>query len=578
MADYKVPTLENYLFQPSVKDRDLTAPPGGEAKGDRYLIASVASGVWTNKDKYIATYNGATWDFTTPLEGMIVWVDDENLFYKYDGSNWIVSNPFNKTISGEIVALTTKTDLVDNDSFLIEDSEVNYTKKKSRWTGIKATLKTYFDGIYQTLANLSTDIFLGGSFPSDTLYPSQKAVQTYIKIFNGFYGVSWDESADTYTRTGILVGQTKGVTLPDYLLPIQSKMRRCVVLDNGIVNYYLGATDSTKKEDMITSSNLTGEDGQVMVEIPKFYYQYYYVGTVHTWNISLVKLPGFNVHPAFLSGVTELNYIYVGAYEAILWDASDSTYVDYIAGKTITPSEDIMSSVTGKKPVANMTRANFRQMSNRRGTGWTGMLYDILSAVQLLYLIEYASFYSQSVIGAGISNVTDWADYNNYYPIAPSGNSNGIGNATGNTAGSTSCATEASKYMSYRGIEQWYGHIWKWLDGININNNRSYICNVVTNLADDTTTNYTDIGVSNIASDGYQATLLAIARGFLPKSIGATSATKITDYYYQNTGWRVAISGGVANDGAVAGGFWLFLADDSASTYSAIGGRLCFRK
>ena len=217
-------------------------------------------------------------------------------------------------------------------------------------------------------------------------------------------------------------------------------------------------------------------------------------------------------------------------------------------------------------------------MATRRGTGWTPMLYDILSAVQLLYLIEYASFYSQSVIGAGISNVTDWAAYNSYYPIAPSGNSNVIGNASGNTAGSASCATEASKYMSYRGIENWYGHIWKWLDGINTNNNRSYICNVIANLADDTSTNYTDIGINSINADGYQATLLNILRGFLPASVGATSATKITDYYYQSTGWRVAISGGVAHNGASVGGFFLALIYVSASSYSNIGGRLCFRK
>ena len=88
MSDYKVPELNVFQFQPSVKDRDLTAPPGGEAKGDRYLIASVASGVWAGKEKYIATYNGATWDFTTPLEGMIVWVDDINVYYRYDGSLW----------------------------------------------------------------------------------------------------------------------------------------------------------------------------------------------------------------------------------------------------------------------------------------------------------------------------------------------------------------------------------------------------------------------------------------------------------------------------------------------------------
>ena len=355
-------------------------------------------------------------------------------------------------------------------------------------------------------------------------------------------------------------------------------MRRCVVTNNGTVNYYLGATDSTKKEDMQTASVLDGTDGQVMVEIPKFWYKHSYASTTHTWEICDIAKAGYSVHPAFMSDATELDYIYVGAYEAILYDYSASVYKDYASGDTITPAEDILSSVTGKKPVTNYTRANGRAMANRRGTGWTGMLYDVYSAVQLLYLIEYASFNSQTMIGSGISNVTDWSTYNNYYPIAPSGNSNSIGNASGNTAGSTSCATESTKYMSYRGIENFFGHIWKWLDGINTNNNRSYICNNIANLADDTSSNYTDIGTNNINSNGYQATLLNIARGFLPASIGADSGTKITDYYYQSTGWRVALSGGSSGAGLEDGFFFLYLYLGSGSSDSYFGFRVCFRK
>ena len=392
-------------------------------------------------------------------------------------------------------------------------------------------------------------------------------------------GISWNETTDAYVRTGSLAGQTNGVVPPAYLLPIQSRMRRCVVLDDGTVNYYLGATDSTKKEDMITASVLDGSDGQVMVEIPKFWYKHSYSSPTHTWEISPVAIAGFSVHPAFLSGATELNYIYVGAYEAVLWDATTSTYIDYASGATIDTAADKLSSVTAKKPVTNHTRAGGRAMAARRGTNWTGMLYDILSAVQLLYLVEYASFNSQSVIGVGICNVDDWAA-SSYYPFAPTGNSNSIGNVSGNTASAVAIhtAAEAEHYMSYRGIENWYGHIWKWLDGINTNNNRSYVCNAPADLADDTATGYTDIGVSNVATNGYQASLLNIARGFLPASVGADSATKITDYYYQDTSWRVAATGGDAALALHDGGFYLHLYNASAYSFAAIGSRLCFRK
>lgn len=391
------------------------------------------------------------------------------------------------------------------------------------------------------------------------------------------YGVTWNQSTDAYSRTGDLDGVAVGSSPGNGSLPIQANMKRCVLSDAGVVQYYLKSTDSTKKADD-SDADLTGADGQVMVEIPKFWYKHTFSSPTHTWEISDAAADGFEVHPAFLSGSDTYDKIYIGAYEAVLYDNSASAYIDYSAtwesSNNIDSTADKLGSVSGKMPVATFTRAQGRAMAARRGTGWTQELYDVRSAVQLLFLIEYASFYSQSMIGAGITNVSDWGDY---YPLAKAGNSNAIGNATGNTAGSTAKATEATKYMSYRGVEQWYGHINKWLDGINTNNRRSYVCNVAANLADDTSTNYTDIGVSNVATSGYQATLLNISRGFLPASVGADSATKITDYYSQNTGWRVAYSGGYAVDSGTAGAFYLRLHYDSSSSSSAIGSRLCFR-
>ncbi|MFH1526130.1 MAG: hypothetical protein ABIG69_05665, partial [Bacteroidota bacterium] len=171
---------------------------------------------------------------------------------------------------------------------------------------------------------------------------------------------------------------------------------------------------------------------------------------------------------------------------------------------------------------------------------------------------------------------------NDSNPIVRSGNSNSIGNATGNTAGSTTCAAEVSDYLSYRGIENWYGHLWKWVDGINVNGNIPYITNNATNWADDTASNYTrptDVLGNSITlhnANGYVASLEQISRGFLPASVGGSSSTKITDYYYQNTGWRVAFFGGDADDAANAGGFGWDLHYSSAELGRGIGGRISF--
>ena len=463
------------------------------------------------------------------------------------------------------------------------------------------------------------------------------------------YGVSWDESADTYVRTGRTAGFATGQTLANSLLPIQAAMRRCVINDSGVVQYYLDPTDSTKKVGG-GASDLTGADGQVMVEIPAFYYRYAYSGTTHTWEISQTPQSGFSLHPAFIKNDVFVPYRYIGAYEGTLYDISATRYTNglqltagstdfvnatgaitrtgeshpftmlevgdkiVVAGtatnngtftvgtagdQTIIVAEgvnqelavatttietekdfvnDILCSVSGKAPINDLTRANGRTIAAVRGTGWRQQDYDLISAIQLLYLVEYADFYSQSMIGNGL---TDWAGgtwdaWNDYNPIETTGNSNGDGNATANTSGGDGVT---GSYMSYRGIENFWGHIWKLCDGININNNAPYVSNNDTDFADDTVTNYTDLGITiaNDAASGYQNTLEQQDRGFLPATCtGATSTTKVTDYYWQAAGWRVVMLGGNANYGASAGAFCLRADYGSASVYLYIGVRLAF--
>lgn len=75
-------------WQDSVLDKDLTAPPGGETTGDRYIVGGSATGAWVGQDDSIAEYNGAGWDFTVPNEGFTTRAEDENVLYVYDGAAW----------------------------------------------------------------------------------------------------------------------------------------------------------------------------------------------------------------------------------------------------------------------------------------------------------------------------------------------------------------------------------------------------------------------------------------------------------------------------------------------------------
>ena len=130
--------------------------------------------------------------------------------------------------------------------------------------------------------------------------------------------------------------------------------------------------------------------------------------------------------------------------------------------------------------------------------------------------------------------------------------------------------------MSYRGVENIYGNVYQFVDGININNNVPYVTNDDSNWADDTATNYTSLGVTLHNGNGYQGDLEQISRGFLPADVTGSSSTKITDNYYQDTGWRVFLLGGCANNGSLAGVFSVNADAASSLANVAVGGRVCF--
>jgi len=390
-------------------------------------------------------------------------------------------------------------------------------------------------------------------------------------------GVSWDESADTYARLGSITDIATGQSAGDSRLIIQSAMRRCVLNDAGEVVYYLDASDSDLTEFGV-ASDLTGTDGQVMVEIPKFYYKYSYSGTTHSWSVSPIRLPGYNLHPAFYKNGAEVDYRYIGAYEGIGWDNGTTAYIDCgtaaannWAGGAIDLANDKLGSVSGFAPMMDETRAEFRTIASNRGTGWRQQDFDLTSAIQLLYLVEYADFNSQSMIGMGRTELSGGSWTKDSY-IGVTGKSNADGNGTGNVGGNSNNA-----YMSYRGIENFFGNIWKWVDGININDNVPYVSNDDANWADDTATDYTALGVTLHNGNGYQGTLEQINRGFLPASLtGGSASAKITDYYWQAAGWRVFFLGGSAYSGSYAGVFSASAYHASSYDDVAIGGRVCF--
>lgn len=407
------------------------------------------------------------------------------------------------------------------------------------------------------------------------------------------YGISYDEATDAITRTGALAGYAVSSSPGDDALPIQAAMRRCLLDDAGNVVEYLDADDSTVTLGGAKNAILSGASGQVMVQVPAFYYRYAEtssgVSNTHGWSISTAPRDGYSIHPWFFKDGTFVPYRYIGAYEGVWWDAAngyqdstgDHTDQDGL-GDTLDTANDMLSSVSGYKPLTDETRDEFRAIASNRGTGWRQLEWLGVHAIQLLYLIEYADFDVQGMIGNGCVSYVSF-DFDE--SVAPTGLSNSDGNGTNASDsafssvavdGTQTNGVEVSEYSTYRGIENFYGSVWEFVDGINVDNHVVYLCNDSSDFADDTRANYYATGVTLWGANGYPGSLAASADGFFPTGSGGSSATYTCDYFYQNTGWRVVLVGAYANDDSKAGLFCVLASTDSANDSSSIGGRLCF--
>ncbi len=356
----------------------------------------------------------------------------------------------------------------------------------------------------------------------------------------------------------------------------------------------VAATDLTLALDIMASgdtyeigtANYGGVDGECMVQVPKFYYKQSVVGTVHEWYISLYNLPNFTLHPAFWRDGVEVPYRYYSAFEGSMFDASAGTMCSSAnIPSNIYAAGDYMCSRAGQWAKTNETRASYRAMATTNWVEFRQHDYYLHSAIQLLYLIEYASFYSQSMIGAGRTNLSGGGWTADSY-IGQTGFSIKDGNGTFSVSNGTT-AGFLTDYMTYRGIENWYGNVWKFIDGITWDasaNNTSPVPVYVTGnknyFADTGSVNMQLLcNASYIGTDAGWSSDIMNCVGFIPSAVGASDTTKITDYYWQyNTngqGWRAPFFGGNSKYGSYAGGFALYSDNGFAVIDVTISARLC---
>lgn len=405
------------------------------------------------------------------------------------------------------------------------------------------------------------------------------------------YGVEWDTASSS--PDGVRVGNMQ----LHRELPVQSKMRRCLLDRDGGVKEYL---------DNELSWGGSYLDYAVMTEIPEHWYKLYFNGTKFRMMLSEIPLPGYK----------HVDKFYISTYEARMYrtdnllcsaagasELSDPNSTNFRGGDNTAEWDDTYRSLLGR-PVTNLTRDQFRQAARKRGSGWEMYTYNAHKILFWLFAVEYATLdsqkpfnaqkdangFAQGGLGPGPTQMTDWTNFNNANPLIPCGYTNEFGNGSGekayvvkNASGGTHATLMANRY---RGIENPFGHIWKYTDGANIQVTTGdsglsilWTTDDPSNFSDTSYTGYDKKG--NICrTNGYAKKMLLGEDGdIVATEVGGSSSTYWCDYYYtytQANRLQVVLVGGYADYGSGAGLARVntHLAPSDASRY--FGSRLCF--
>lgn len=285
-----------------------------------------------------------------------------------------------------------------------------------------------------------------------------------------------------------------------------------------------------------------------LVEIPKFYYKWTRDGVKMKLQISMEQFDGSHVSPAHADrgdGVGERDYVYVGRYHCSTNDYKSTSRV---------------------RPKASITRATARTNIHNLGSNVWQQDFALWWTINMLYLVEFANWNSQAMIGYGCGNGSSTEN---------SGTSDTMPYHTGTMKSSR---TTYGVGIQYRHIENWWGNIRNWCDGIYFSGSDVYCIKNPTNFSD--SIGGTKIG-TRATTDGWtkgwnEPTASNFEYALYPNSVDSTlnGTTYITDNYNYNSSGTVLITGGYYYAQQAYGAFCLDGWCDASVTSNNVGARL----
>lgn len=440
------------------------------------------------------------------------------------------------------------------------------------------------------------------NFNSQEILSGVADIRAYLGITaDDIVGIQVDYKNKTFKRLAGAANLTKGSDFDKFTM--FGGRKRCNVADDGSIVAWYG--DADYKED--------GSMGQVMVYQPKFYYlvcpvEYDPIDTgigyhLRKANYYVSEKPraGFRLHPAFYDASgNEIDYFLTSAYEGSIYDASASAYL-LNDEQVMNTGEDKFSSIAGARPASgssqNLTRPNIEAMAQNRGTNWHGDLIKQVSAEQMLMIIEMGMMNLQTAIAQGVVSLpwTTGSDTTSSYAAA-TGSTASLGNGTGRAEKTTTYeggvakeyTVDSKTSVCWRGKENFWGNIWKFVYGINIWGNgkmgggQPYICSDFSFAESKNSGNYEPAGFTVTNANGYISAMgysTACDWLFIASECLGNSSLPVGDYTYITVnlnGYRIALLGGCWRNGGNAGGFYWYLCNGVGSRSRDIGGRLVY--
>jgi len=284
-----------------------------------------------------------------------------------------------------------------------------------------------------------------------------------------------------------------------------------------------------------------------LVKIPKYYFKWTKSGSAMTLQVSDKNFDGAHVSPAHADrgdGAGERDYVYVGRYHC-----ATSTY----------------KSTSGVKPHGNATRSAFRTSIHNLGSDIWQYDFAMFWTINMLYLVEFANWNSQATIGYGCGN---------------NSNTENMGSTDSMTyhTGTNQSSRTSYGHTQYRHIEDLWGNVLDWCDGIYFSGSNVYIINKPASFSD--SSGGTKVGTRPTSSNCIKAWNIPSVSGLewalYPSEVVSDSsyATYVCDRCFYGSSGVVLCVGGSYDQGQGRGAFYLNGDSGASDAVADVGSRL----